>query len=136
MTLEEIRAQAPEILAQVEKDAAQKERERIVALGAVDPLGLNAKKFAELKDKAVAEGWDKAALIVAIHEALAAQRKAEEEARQTQAKAYAEDGRALADLVGQIQPGTGDDKTDEEEARAKKEAKIAMEIAKQMTGGN
>ena len=130
VTAQTVMAEAPEVAAAI----AQQERERMIALEEVDPLGLNADTFAGLQSKAKTEGWDKATLVVAVHEALVAQRKAEDEARQAQAQARAEDGQNLADMIQDIQPGSGTDaKTKAEKAAA--EAQKAMAIAKQMNGG-
>jgi len=108
---------------------AEKEAERLAALEAVDSLGLEAATFAALLEEHKADATKSATdLIVAVAGALAAQRKAEEEKRQTLAKRRAEDGVNLARQMAELEPGTGVD--DGEAASAAERAAMRMREAR------
>jgi len=132
VTADTLAQNAPDLLAQIRAEAVKDERERIAAIAKVDPLGLKAEKFEELKAKALEDGMDVPGLVMAVHEALAAQRAEEQEKIRAEAEKRQQDGKNLAGLMREIQPGNGQESGEDKEA---KEKALALKLADEMTGG-
>lgn len=131
ITAQELASGNPDLMAQIREEAATAERERIVALRAVDPLGLDSGKFAEMLDEHIEQGKTKTDLIVAVHQALREQQAAAEAALEKARKDRAADGKSLAKHIAEIEPGSGSDDGGEaakEEAKKKKAIEIAKKI--------
>lgn len=105
---------AAELKAAGIEEGRRLERERLEAMEAVDPLGLDPEKFAALKKAAIENGDEAKELIVAVYEALAEAKESEKAAIAEARKKHAEDGKSLAAAMQELDPAaaSGDAETD------------------------